>query len=285
MEKYKSAFFGPEGLTSTSANHIANVAKEYYESFEKELNATSFIQEEISIVGTSERTVSKLGTPDLLPKVDSYIKEIYSAKSLIAWLREAIKRKKELSDELNFYRSDEYNELLAPSRPSTVCEQDIIEEMTIGERERYLSLETKCAVYGKYIHPGGAFDKAKDNMYDKISNPVEAKGNGRDTIITYFTPLHTKEEIKAKLFTMQNEHRSAQAELNSIKSDIEKKVKERNDIISRDYMAALDAFNTKKLELAEKDKQYVIEERKKIESLKIVIPERLRPIYEKIKAL
>ena len=38
MEKYeiniRSPFFGEEGLTSTSANHIANIAKEYYQSLE-----------------------------------------------------------------------------------------------------------------------------------------------------------------------------------------------------------------------------------------------------------
>ena len=44
MEKYKSPFFGTEGLTSTSANHIANIAKEYYQSLEAELEATNFVK-------------------------------------------------------------------------------------------------------------------------------------------------------------------------------------------------------------------------------------------------
>ena len=35
-------------LTTTSANHIANLAKEAYEKLESKLNSTSFIRETIS---------------------------------------------------------------------------------------------------------------------------------------------------------------------------------------------------------------------------------------------
>nr|DAU84907.1 MAG TPA: hypothetical protein [Caudoviricetes sp.] len=35
-------FFGTDGLTSTSANHIANIAKEYIQNYEKELKKHLF---------------------------------------------------------------------------------------------------------------------------------------------------------------------------------------------------------------------------------------------------
>ena len=111
MEKYeiniRSPFFGEEGLTSTSANHIANIAKEYYQSLEAELDATNFIKEEIAIVGSIEKTETNTGTPDILNAVDENIKNIIAAKALIAWLREAIKLKNKLNTQLSHYVSDE----------------------------------------------------------------------------------------------------------------------------------------------------------------------------------
>ena len=37
-------FFGENGLTSTSANHVANLAKEFISSSEKYLNSISFVK-------------------------------------------------------------------------------------------------------------------------------------------------------------------------------------------------------------------------------------------------
>ena len=44
MINERTAFFGEQGLTMTSANHVANLAKEFYEGLEAKLNATSFIE-------------------------------------------------------------------------------------------------------------------------------------------------------------------------------------------------------------------------------------------------
>ena len=283
MEKYeiniRSPFFGEDGLTSTSANHIANIAKEYYQSLEAELDATNFIKEEIAIVGSIEKTETNTGTPDILNAVDENIKNIIAAKALIAWLREAIKLKNKLNTQLSHYVSDEYTNLRMPEQPHVKTKEEILEEWDVKDRERYLTLETECAVIGNYIHPRGAFAKAKKNLFDRMVKPVETSLQGRDTIITYYTPVLTKDTVENKFFELQKRHRSAQAELNSLKNKLEKEEFEYKDKVSREYMKALDEYKAKKAELTEKDMLYVEEQRKRIEKLKIVIPPHHQAIY------
>ena len=283
MEKYKSPFFGTESLTSTSANHIANIAKEYYQSLEAELEATNFVKEEISIVGSLERTEVNKGTPNILSVVDDYLNKITAAKALIAWLREAIKLKNQWDKELNNYVSEEYAKLEQPTYVSKVTELDVLATWDIKDRERYLTLETECAVIGGYIHPSGAYSKSKKKLFDKLTKPVETSLQGRDTIIKYYTGIVSKEDVETKFFELQKRHRSVQAELNSLKTRLENEVSEKNDKISRDYMNALDEYKIKRDKLAESDKLYVQEERKKIEKLRIIIPPHHMDIYNIIR--
>lgn len=285
MEKYNSPFFGTEGLTSTSANHVANLAKEYYQSLEAELNATSFIEKSISIVGSVEKTVSDKGTPEILTKANEHINNIVAAKSLIAWLREAIKKKEEYSKSLSFYTSDELRNLKYPERPFLPSQQEIIDGWDVKDREKYLTLETECAVIGNYIHPKKPFAVAKAKLFEKLVKPVETTNTGRDTMVTYYTPVVSKEDVEDKFFELQKRHRSAQAELNGLKSRVEKEEQEIKDKMSREYSAALEAYKVERERLEEADKQYVAAERKKIESLKIVIPSYHRKMYDYLMSL
>ena len=41
-ELVNPAFFGPQGLTAASANHIADIAKESYQAVEKRLSSMDF---------------------------------------------------------------------------------------------------------------------------------------------------------------------------------------------------------------------------------------------------
>lgn len=284
MENYeiniRSPFFGEEGLTSTSANHVANIAKEYYQSLETELEATSFIKEEIAIVGSLEKTEVNKGTPEILKVVDDYMNKIIAAKSLIAWLREAIKLKGTLLKQLSTYVSDEYRNLEYPTRPIQKTKEDILETWDVKDRERYLTLETECAVIGNYIHQRGSYSKAKKELFDKTVKPVETNIQGRDTIITYYSPIVDKDDVENKFFDLQKRHRSAQAELNSLKTRLENQVRELENENARNYMKALEEYKSKKDSLHEADKLYMEEQTKRIEKLKIVIPQHHRYIYD-----
>ena len=54
-------FFGESGLTSTSANHVANLAKEFISTNENYLNNISFVNCEIGLIGTDKDQTYSLG--------------------------------------------------------------------------------------------------------------------------------------------------------------------------------------------------------------------------------
>lgn len=71
------AFFGTEGLTSTSANHIANLAKEANREHQNYLASIQFYSERIGIIGTPERVFAQEGVNlEGLSKVKTAIESI-----------------------------------------------------------------------------------------------------------------------------------------------------------------------------------------------------------------
>lgn len=283
----KQQFFGTNGLSSTSANHIANLAKEAYERLECKLNNTSFIRETITVIGSTAETNVKLPQVELLTSAPDILKEIYEYKSLIAWLREAIKEKERLFKENKSWVSDEYSEYIQnrPQCEEYLTEQDIIDSWSIKEQEEYLSLETACAVIGKYIHSNGPLSKAKTELSNKINKPVITECSGRDTIIRRYYPACTEEEANGLFFNLQRKHREYQAKLNGIKHKIDMSLRE--DALKKDeaFKKANQEFNNKVGELIIADKLTREKKHKEIEALKIVIPNNLKDIYNKLTSM
>ena len=95
-------FFSENGLTSTSANHVANLAKEYVQNIEKDLSNTSFINTSVTLIDSNNNVTTSIGKDAaFLELVETKLNKISDAKSLIAWLREALKAKENLQAELN----------------------------------------------------------------------------------------------------------------------------------------------------------------------------------------
>lgn len=283
----KQQFFGDKGLTATSANYIANLAKEAYEKLEAKLNTTSFIRETITVIGSTAETNVKLSQAGLITLAPNILKEICEYKSLIAWLREAIKEKENLFKANKLWVSDEYTEHMKnrPQCEDYLTEQDVIESWTVAEQEDYLSLETICAVVGKYIHPNGPLSKAKTELSNRINKPVTTECSGRDTIIRRYYPEATEEEVNNLFFSLQKNHREYQARLNGIKHKIDMTVRE--DIQKKDeaFKKALQEYNNKTNELLVADKLTREERHKEIEALKIVIPNDLKSVYDKLTSM
>ena len=283
----KKQYFGEVGLTSTSANYICNLAKESYEKLESKLNATSFLEEYITIIGAKAETRVSLASKELLNTAPIMLKEIYNLKSLIAWLREAIKEKENLFNTNKLFNSTEYITLMnnRPVRKDYLTEQDVIESWTVKEQEEYLSLETKCAVIGKYIHPNGPLSRAKKDLSFRISHPIVTECSGRDTIVRRYQAVTTEEEVDALFFSLQNKHRELQAQLNGIKHKIEIALREDMQKKDEEYKLELEAYHAKLAELRESDKLTRIERDKKIEALKIIIPNDLKATYDSLAKL
>ena len=103
MENIKDmVFFANENtegvkLSSTSANHIANLAKEYVQSVETQLNNICFFSAEVVLVGSTDASTIQTGeTSEVLNNLEPLLEGVAQAKSLIAWLREGIKAKENL---------------------------------------------------------------------------------------------------------------------------------------------------------------------------------------------
>lgn len=284
-------FFAEVGLTSTSANHIANLAKEYVQNIQAEINNLALYSEEVSLISADSYKKLSEGVDSVtLASIPAKLEKISNAKSLIAWLREAIKAKAAMLDNVSKMALDDTAEWrdkvpVAPTKRVVTTEDDVIAEMDIKQRNRYYSLETEAAVLGKFIHPDGNFAEARQKFLNKLHHTHEVKGEGRDTLLYRYSPSVSEEEVENIYFQLQKRHREVQAQLNGMKHDIEEKVtaakiqalaeyNEKYAIYSAEYAAVVSQFA-----------EYKEREAERIAALKIVVPNDLKEICETINSL
>lgn len=291
MESKKTiipAFFAENGLTATSANHLSNIAKENYMAIERQMAKLEFYRTAVSLIGDSEKAVVSCGTgPERFSQIRKWVEEVCACKSLIAYLREAIKAKDKLTMDLDDYGAEEIQELSEkePEKEDRLTFEQVLDSWPIKERNRYLGLETRCAVIGKFIHPDGEYSEARKHFTDRMLSPKELHENGKDTLVYSYYPNIDGQEIDALFFELQAEHRKAQAELNGMRNEISR-------LIDEDWRRKSDAWSVEHEKWSEsmiRLKERIMREKedrsKEIENLRIVIPDSLKPIYGKIKAL
>lgn len=282
-----TTYFGETGLTSTSANYIANMAKEYYRHIEAEINSVSAFSVDVSIIG--DKGSSQISVGNSLKDFNALgdkLNKIAECKSLIAYLREAIKERDRLYTEASNYHDWEaraHNP--QPVRAAYLTEEQLKGQWTIAELNRYLSLEAKCATFGKYIHENGYFNRMRDSYHETLNALISIQGLGRDTIITKNTPTVSGEELDNVFFKLQDEYRSAQAELNGIKHKLE-------EALEKDKMEKDNAYNKANAEymknvheIVEREAAYSQALLAELQKMKIVIPNHLLNIYNEISNL
>lgn len=283
-------FFAESGLTSTSANHVANLAKEYIQQHESVLNNITFYDEKVALIGTSNQSVLHNGVKDIR-EVPALLQEVAEAKSLIAWLREAIKAKERLLTWWENNAETEYiseNNIELPKRPTRgqeLTEDEYYASLTIKERNRYYALETEAAVLGKYIHPDGKYAMERKNLAHYIQNPHKVSGNGRDTVIYSFNPTMELNEVDDMFFKLQTKHREVQAQLNSIKYQCEQAILASRTKVNEEYTKAVVNYNAESRTLESLVAEYKTRKLREVGALKIVIPDSLRGIYDKVSKL
>lgn len=289
MEK-DMIFFGQEGLTSTSANHVSNMTKEFIQTIESELDNVSFYTTSIALISGENEHVTNVGVSSV-DGIEAKLDEIAKAKSLIAWLREAIKARFRLQDEIDTLSLEQYCEKNGlefpkyPENPSTLTEDEYLAQLNIKERNRYFRLETECAVIGKYIHPNGAYSNARKELKNRIQNPNKVSGAGRDCIIYTYKPTVSCEDVDKVFFELQSKHRELQAELNGMKHKMEMAIEANSKEVAEKYRLDIEAYNAKTQELNAQLAQYKLDEGAKVRNLKIIVPNSLVDIYEKVKGL
>ena len=281
----ENKMLGKDGLIITSANHLANIAKEMYEALVSKLESLKFYSRDymLAIAGKTfrvenESEKSELGT------LASGLKEIGALKSLIAFLREGIKAKNEMSSDAAFEEHVEEliksgrEDLKKPVAKKEVAFEEELSKLTAEQKARYYALEAKCATIGSFIHPEGAFAKARKDFLEHTKDPIKVMGKGQEAEINTYSSSFTAEEIDAVFFELQKEYRNYQAEFNKLKAEVDEKVAEANREIANDNLAAMKLWvDTRKVERTLYDTE--------VKALKVVIPQNLREVYEKVNAV
>lgn len=291
------SFFGEQGLSSTRANQIAELADRYADKAKSEIANVKFYTEGIRIPGEEPITVSVGVDSDKFAHAVNCLEEIIQCNSLIAFFREAIKEKEALTKEAKAWTDTEHRNELAAKRAALVkpvcvaaiTEDDVKRGWSIGEQEKFLSLQTECSVYGKFIHKDGALDFARKDLLDKMRNPRIVKGEGRDITVTEFAPSVDFELVDEVFQKLQATWREKQGELNGMKKKIEDAIlKDSLDKIDT-YNMELTQYNNAKKALDREEEEIVCAEVKKraellenVQNLKIVVPKRLQGIFDKL---
>lgn len=286
--KKDEVFFGKDGLTSTEANHIANMAKEY-------INANSnmdLIFYNTSIETLNFKVITRTYKENSLKDLEEKLERIAEATSLISWLREAIKAKDKLILEMKALSLEEYciiKNIEYPKNPNALLniltDNEYYDSLPVKEREKYYTLEAFASVYGKFIHPNGSFVNAKEKLEEVIQTPTKLGLNGNDTIIYNYKPLVPLTYVEDVFFKLQVKYRDVQAQLNKLKADCENAIKRDSIHKYNSYREALSKYQSAKALLETELSSYKAMETERIGKLKIIIPDDLKDIYSKISNL
>ena len=259
------SFFGTEGLTMTSANHVANLAKEFAKTTEHNLNSVSFIETNLTIIGSDVIQPIHTGWCDAaLGNITENLRVVCDANALIAWLREAIKAYDKHVKAIDAQTLEEYCHECGvalpeePLRITSITKEEYIETLTIKERNKILMLQAQAAVYGKYIHPEGSFAAARAELMEKMANETE---------------------VEDCFYQLQREYRATQAELNGYLHKIDQAVQKDADEKSKAFHDAMVSYRLKIAELTKKFENYKMLRLEEARKLRIVIPNDLKGIY------
>ena len=295
-----NVFFANEGMTSTTANYYANIAKELQEAALERINSVKFYSTAVSVIGSSERQIMSHGTPNL-DFIKSDLESIAAFNSFCAWVREAIKEKETQthvvsSTRIETWAKDNGIELPEapefPRDPEPISEQSVIDSWDINKRNKYLRLEAFAATFGKYIHPNGAYSKARKQAHSSLNKPISSEGSGRDMILYYFDPSVDINEVDAVFLALQDQHRKYEKELNQLKAEIKETVNnltrqayDEFQIVQDNWRDQTRTFNAVWSEIRSKFTTWRTNELERISNLKITIPDVLKPVFNKIKEI
>ena len=281
-------FFNETGITATSANHIANMAKEYYEELATQLKSIRFYTTEIELLTAGKKVQTSKGVSASdreYSEIKNKLARIADCKALIAYLREAIKAKESLTLKIESAFPEGFEMPKSPCMPIKKIKQDILDTWPIEKLLRYFKVQTFASVYGESVHPDGNLAKARKDFLDKLYNPTKVDLNGSETIISTFTPTIGAQSIEDLFFDIQSQYRSYQAEFNGLESEIKKTIQEQFDSEMNQYAIDYQTYQTEQKKLTDYLFKWRTEEKQKVENLKIQIPENLKSIYNVINNL
>lgn len=276
----RKSFFGKDGLSSVSANHISNMAKEIYRAIEAKYSSMTLYNTTIDTISGNNPKIIKEGmTVKELQQIPEDISKIYKLKALIAYLREAIKEKDAQIVSAQSYVDESLALLERPKEQIPMTTEDVMDTWTIGQQEHYLTLEAKCATLGQFVHEEGLLNQARNDFYKTKSNRISVSDGKNDTLVYVKNPTVENKDIDDIFFSLQKQHRELQAELNGMKATIQRTIDDDTREKAALYYKEVEEYNQKKSLLLAKQSIERKTRTKEASELKIVIPNNLKDIY------
>lgn len=294
MKKINSVFFGQHGITSSSANHLANLAKEMITGYEAKINNLNFVTTRIDIVGSQsqEGKIIQQGlTESNLLEVKGALEKIANLNAFSSWVREAIKAKEEEHNEIlhkDFFAWVKENNLELEQEPQKEDEytaMDVMADFNIKERNEFFYYQAVAASIGKYIHPNGVISSARTKLLDTQLKPYSTQGEGKDTLILSHKPSVESSKVDELFFELQKWHRANEQKLNQIRYQIKRKVADKEIENNNEYNLKKEKYNSRLSELMIQFNDWKLKENQKLMNLKIVIPEALQQTYDFLSTL
>lgn len=284
-----SVYLNEKGITSTSANHLANLAKESIKEAEAILDNISFVNKRVELINGEKKDLRI--NENRLPEISTLLNRISNMHAFCAWVREAIKEKESLLSEIDhldlakFCKIKEIELPEFPTRPLVTTTEEVMREMNIKEKNRYLTLEAFASTYGEYIHPGGSIANAREDFYKRLNVPNETSGSGRDMVIYSYSPVVSQGKLDSTYLALQESHRKYEKELNAIKYQVKEEANRRNSVAQAEFNKEYSVYSAEIEKLNNALAAYKIKGREEIVNLKIVIPDSLKETYEYLEAL
>ena len=297
---FNDIYFGEEGMTSTSAQHVSAMANVMVQDTKQHLMGLRLYEKSIRVIGDVECKVEKVN--NTLPEISDGVKQICKANALIAWLREAVKEREKAQQYVQDMTLDKWMELEGIEKPTSpqppmmpkINFQDyntILETgLTVKEYNRFVELNSALAVYGEMIHDKGLLTRQKNELARILQNPTEVKESGRDTIITtYKVDVNIGVDLD-KLYTeLQSEYRKLQAEKNGIEAKFSNMAMAYQTRKMEEWKAAkaqydrdLTRVNSELVGIQTRMQEWKKQRLEELAALKIIIPNDLKALYKSL---
>ena len=294
MKEKNKIFFGTKGITSTSANHIANIAKEVMEESRALLENITFVNCNVGLISSDVSRLTEKGyDTDELGNIVLSINKVAECNALIAYLREAIKAKEEELAYIEGISTSKFLkikgiEIVDPRSSHSLdfmTEDDAIALLSQQERIRYLILEATAAAIGNRIHPGKSFAEARRKLELKRKEPIKLVGSGSDALVYTYSPSADVDEVNETFMQLQSAHRTANKHLNSLKFKIKQIMDDHNLKAKREYAAQSEEYDRVIATYAKQVEAFIEEQKKELLELKIVIPSDFQKLFDELNEL
>ena len=298
---FNDIYFGEEGMTSTSAQHVSAMANVMVQDIKQHIMGLRLYEKSIRVIGDAEVTVETVN--NTLPEISESVKRICKANALIAWLREAVKEREQAQKYVSDMSLDDWMKKQGIEKPAVpqppqmprINFQDyntILDTgLTVKEYNRFVELNSALAVYGEMIHEKGLLTRQKSELARIMQNPTEVKESGRDTIITtYKVDVNISADIDNLYTELQSEYRKLQAEKNGIEAkfsnlamDYQTRKIDEWKAAKAQYDRDLQKVNSELVGIQTQMNDWKKQRLEELAALKIIIPDALKPLYKELK--